>query len=141
MKKKLAVFSKAKSVGKRDWGEEHLCALIPKKISLKMLRLKKGKKGGLQYHRKKNECGIIISGRLLVRYENKNGKLSKKILKKGDAFHFPPKSVHQEEALTDCFIIEASTPHFNDRVRVEKKFGFKMNGGLKSTTAKDIILK
>ena len=44
----------------------------------------------------------------------------KKILKKGDVFHFPPKMIHQEKALTNCKIIEVSTPHFNDRVRVEK---------------------
>ena len=67
--------------------------------------------------------------------------LKERILKAGDWFHFPPKSVHQEEALTDLEIIEASTPHFNDRVRVEKLFGMKENKGLKSTKLKDIIFK
>ena len=38
--------------------------------------MKKGKKGGLQYHHKKNECGYLISGSLLIRYEKK-GKLEK----------------------------------------------------------------
>ena len=57
---------------------------------------------------------------MLVRYDNGKGKLVKKILKQGDCFHFPPYFVHQEEAITDCEIIEVSTPHFNDRVRVEK---------------------
>ena len=105
------------------------------------MKIKKGNKGGLQYHRKKDECGIIISGNLLVRYRNKKNKLTKKLLKKGDTFHFPPGCIHQEEALTNCEIIEASTPHFNDRVRVEKLFGMKENKGLKSTKLKDIILK
>lgn len=141
MRKKIVKFPKRVKVGKRDWGEEILCALIPKKISLKILKINKGKKGGLQYHRKKDECGILISGKLLIRYEGKNGKLNKKILKKGDTFHFPPGAVHQEEALTNCEIIEASTPHFNDRVRVENKFGISIIKGLKSTKLKDIILK
>ena len=141
MSKKIAIFPKKKKVGKREWGEEILGALIPKKISLKILKIKKGKTGGLQYHRKKDECGIIISGKLLVRYENKRGVLNKKILKQGDTFHFPPGSVHQEEALTNCEIIEASTPHFNDRVRVEKKYGISDKNGLKSTRLKDIIFK
>ena len=68
MIKTKAIFPKKRFVGKRDWGEEILAALIPKKISLKILKIKKGKKGGLQYHRKKNECGIVISGKLKVNY-------------------------------------------------------------------------
>ena len=131
-------FLKPKNIGKRQWGEEKLLALISKKFSLKYLRIKKGKKGGLQYHRKKNECGIIISGKLKVRYQCKTGKLLSKILKKGSVFHFPPKSVHQEIALLDTEIIEASTPHFNDRVRVEKMFGEKNNNGLKTTQKNQI---
>ena len=103
-----------------------------------MLLIKKGKKGGLQFHRKKNECGIVISGKLKVIFENRKGKLLKKILKKGDSFHFPPGAVHQEQAITDCQIIEASTPHFNDRVRVEKKYGLKDETGLKTTRASEI---
>ena len=105
------------------------------------MKLKKGKKGGLQYHHKKNECGYILSGRLIVRFDKGHGKLNKKILKAGDVFHFPPGSVHQEEALTECQIIEASTPHFNDRVRVEKKYGLPTEDGLPSTHKSKIIFK
>lgn len=142
MKKKQKIsFPKSMNLGKRDWGKEMLLCLIPKKISLKLLILKKGKKGGLQFHRKKNECGYILSGKLLVRFDNGNGKLRKKILKSGQSFHFPPGLVHQEEALTDCKIIEASTPHFNDRVRVEKKYGFYSFSGLPTTKLSQIKLK
>ena len=38
--------------------------------------MKKGKKGGLQYHRKKNECGYVLSGKLKIRFDNGNGILS-----------------------------------------------------------------
>jgi len=134
-------FPKITNIGKRNWGKEDLLVLIPKKISLKLLELKKGKKGGLQYHQKKDECGFIISGKLLVRYDNGKGKLLKKILKKGQSFHFPPGAVHQEEALTNVRIIEASTPYFNDRVRVEKKYNLQPEKGLPSTKKIDIILK
>lgn len=141
MKKKIALFPKKIKVGKRNWGEEILCALIPKKISLKILKIKKGKKGGLQYHRKKSECGILISGKLLIRYEGNSGKLKKKIINKGETFYFPPGSVHQEEAVTDCEIIEVSTPHFNDRVRVEKKYNLEDTEGLPTTEKDEIILR
>jgi mannose-6-phosphate isomerase-like protein (cupin superfamily) len=114
--------------------------LIPKILSLKKLILRKGKKGGLQYHHKKNECGYLIKGKLIVRYDRGDGKLKNKILTAGSCFHFPPGSVHQEEAMTNCEIIEASTPHFNDRVRVENKFGIKCNEGLPSTKFSEVKL-
>ena len=76
-------------------------------------------------------------------------KLVKKILKAGSIFHFPPGTIHQEEALSNCTIIEASTPHFNDRVRVEKNYGILYNKGhnkghnkgLQTTLKKEIKFK
>ncbi len=141
MKNKKVIFPKKIKIGKRNWGSEELIALISKKISLKLIKIKKGKKGGLQYHHKKEECGYILSGKLLIRYDNGFGKLKQKIIKKGDTFYFPKGSVHQEEAISDVQIIEASTPYFNDRVRVEEKYGLSSNGGLPSTKLKDVLLK
>ena len=46
--------------------------------------------------------------------------------------------MHQEEALTDCIIIEASTPHFNDRVRSEKDYGLIDGRGLPTTLPDEI---
>ena len=126
---------------KRNWGSEILLAVVPKKYSLKKLIMKAGTKGGLQYHHKKNECGYLLSGKLLIRYDNGKGKLVNKILKPGDCFHFPPGAVHQEEALETCRIIEASTPHFNDRVRVESYYKLVTEEGLPSTKMKDVLLK
>ena len=143
MKKKFTSvnFQKHECKKKRLWGEEIILKIIPKLLSLKLLKIKKGRKGGLQYHHKKNECGYVLSGKMLVRFDNGNGKLNKKILKKGDVFHFPPGSVHQEEAISDCLIIEASSPHFNDRVRVEKLYNLNEEKGLRSTSRKEVILK
>ncbi len=138
---KVKILKKKLNLGKRDWGEEDLLVLIPKILSLKLLKIKKNKKGGLQYHRKKNECGYILKGKLKLTFQNSKGKLTSKILNKGASFHIPPGAIHQEKALTDCFIIEASTPHFNDRVRVEKKFSLSQNHGLPTTSLREIKLK
>ena len=135
----LVKFPLKKNVGKRKWGKEILLVLIPKLLTLKLLIIKKGSKGGLQYHHKKNECGYILSGKLKFIFQNKKGKQTRKILKKGDVFHIPPHSIHQEEAITECKIIEASSSHFNDRVRVENMFNINDTRGLKSTKIKDII--
>jgi len=135
------IFPKQEFVGGRDWGEEKLVALIPGVLSLKILTINKGKKGGLQYHHKKNECGYIFSGEMLIRFDKGDGVLNEKILRAGDSFHFPPKSVHQEEALSDCVIVEASTPFFNDRVRVEGIYGLPTKGGLPSVKESEVIFR
>lgn len=135
-----AIFPKAKSLGPRDWGEEILLVHAPGLYTLKKLILKAGKKGGLQYHRKKDEATYILSGTLLVRYEDKDSNLIEKILEKGDFLHFPTGCIHQEEAISDVVMIEVSTPFFNDRVRVESLFGQDIaNYGLPSTTEDEII--
>lgn len=126
------------SVGERPWGTEDLLVLVSKKFMLKRLVIKAGSKGGLQYHRRKDECGILISGNMVIRFDNGEGGLTERNMSSGDVFHFPPGVVHQEEALTDCVIIEASTPHFNDRVRSEKEYGLLDEGGLPTTLSSEI---
>ena len=133
-----AAFPTGKKVGDRPWGSEELLVLIPGILTLKRLILTKGSKGGLQYHREKNECGTLISGKLLVRYEDESGNLVEKVCLPGESFHFPPGAIHQEEALEECVIIEASNPVFNDRVRVEEVFGLGPVNGLPTTTKDEI---
>ena len=133
-----AKFPERECLGDRPWGYEELLVLIPGVLTLKRLTIFKGAKGGLQYHRQKNECGTLLSGKLLVRYESDRGELVEKICGSGDSFHFPPGSIHQEEALEDCVIIEASNPVFNDRVRVEDRFGMGPATGLPTTSIDEI---
>lgn len=132
-----AQFPQAESVGPRIWGEEILLVLSPGNYTMKKLVVKAGKKGGLQYHRHKDEASYIISGEMVLRYEV-DGCLREKTVGPGDWFHFPAGCVHQEEAITDVVRIEVSTPHFNDRVRVESEFGLLDEAGL-PTTAEDEI--
>ena len=136
------LFNEESSVGPRDWGEEILLAHVEGNFTFKKLVLSKGCKGGLQYHRFKNEAGFLVSGKLLIRYEESEGQLSERIISPGESFHFPPFAVHQEEALDDCIIIEASTPVFNDRVRCEENYGITDLGqGLPSTNETDVVFK
>ena len=135
------IFPVVQSVGERPWGKEDLLALVTKQFSVKRLLIKAGNKGGLQYHRMKDEVAVVISGEMLVRYDLGDGVLRERVVRAGDVAHFPPGLVHQEEAISDCEIIEASSPHFNDRVRVEVDYGFGEPKGLPTTELKDIELK
>ena len=126
-----------KDLGERDWGSETLLHLAEGKWSMKKLFIKSGSKGGLQYHRLKNEASFVVKGKLIIRYAIE-GKLKEKILSEGDSIHFPPNCIHQEEAITDCILIEVSTPHKNDRVRVENLFNINDISGLPTTKLQDI---
>ena len=66
---------------------------------------------------------IFLFGKLLFRFDSGDEKLRRKILTKGQYFHFATKMIHQEETIIKCVTLEASTPRFNDRIRVEEKNG------------------
>lgn len=119
-------------LGPREWGTETLLAFVPGAYSVKLLTMCEGAKGGLQYHRMKHEVGYVLSGHVLVRYEQ-DGEMVSRLLGPESVIEIPPGAVHQEEALTDCVILECSTPHFNDRVRVDNE-----DGGLPTTQESEI---
>lgn len=110
-------------------------------FSVKKLEIKAGSRGGLQYHRLKNEVIHVISGQLTLRYDLGDGILREQTVGPNATIHFPPGFVHQECAVSDCVILEVSTPHFNDRVRVEAQYGLDDGFGLPSTHASEIELR
>ena len=133
------LFPQPEDMGPRDWGKEEVLFVSPGKYSFKKLTRKKGAKGGLQYHHKKHEGGFVVSGQMLVRYDDGSGKLVERICGPGDVVEIPQGAVHQEEAVTDCVVIEVSTPYFNDRVRVEEQYGLPLpEGGLPSTAEDEV---
>ena len=135
-------FPQPEDLGPREWGTETLLLLVPGKYTLKKITMKAGAKGGLQYHHLKDEGGVMISGYMLVRYDDGAGNLTERMCRPGDVFHFPPEAVHQAEAVTDCAYYEVSTPHFNDRVHAEDKYGLKDEaGGLPSTKLEQVELR
>jgi mannose-6-phosphate isomerase len=140
-KRPVVRFPAPEDLGPRQWGDELLLVLAPGKYTMKRLFIKEGSHGGLQYHRIKDEAGFVISGRLRIRFEEGPGKLTERELGPGDFFHFPNGSVHQECALTDVVLLEVSTPHFNDRVRVEPIFGLESGHGLPTTEMEAIVSK
>jgi quercetin dioxygenase-like cupin family protein len=142
LEKPAVRFPLPEDVGPREWGTEMLLLLAPQKYTLKLITMKAGAKGGLQYHRLKDEGGIMMKGSMRVRYDDGAGTLVERLCRRGDVFHFPAGAVHQSEAVTACSYIEVSTPHFNDRVHVEGKYGIEEEaGGLPSTEPWQVELR
>lgn len=131
------IFNRVFQTLQRDWGEERILVCASKKYTMKLLSIRAHHGGGLQYHRMKDEAGYIVSGKIRISY-TEDGMLHERILNPGDHFHFPPGCIHQEYALEDTLILEASTPHMNDRVRVESHFGLEEISSLPTTETEDI---
>ena len=138
-------FFKPEDVGPRIWGREilvaHVAGLYTGKVLLRRADDAK-KKRSMQYHRIKNECAYLYSGEMWFYYDKGDGNMSRRKLKAGDSVHIPPGAVHSEQAITDCVIFETSNPVFNDRVRVNEKYGLPSpTNSLPSTTLDEVEIR
>lgn len=107
----------------KPWGHELIWAETDDYVG-KILHIVEGEQLSLQYHEVKEETLYCQSGRLEleVQEEGEEG-LSTVILEPGDAFHIRPRMVHRMRALSTCDIFEVSTPHLQDVVRLEDRYG------------------
>ncbi len=133
-------FFTPESEGPEHW-KNILVAHVPSLFTGKVLVRSAGHRGGLQYHRVKNEAQYLFSGTMLVEYDTGDGVLSQKTIQAGEAWHIPPGAVHRETALTDSVIFEVSNPVFNDRVRVEETYGIEPDPNPAPTTSFDDIVE
>jgi mannose-6-phosphate isomerase-like protein (cupin superfamily) len=107
----------------KPWGHETIWALN-EHYAGKILHIKAGHKLSVQYHEVKDETVYLLSGEL--RYWVKlpgEEELRDMHLQVGQAFRITPLTVHYMEAVTDCDVLEASTPHLDDVVRLEDRYG------------------
>jgi mannose-6-phosphate isomerase len=94
----------------------------------KMLHVKKGHRLSLQLHEQKDESSYVVSGRLLLTRGASVEDLSEEEIGPGFAWRVEPGTVHTIEALEDSVVAEVSTPHLDDVVRLEDRYG-RSDGG------------
>ncbi len=109
------------TVVKKPWGSELVWARTAKYVG-KILRIKKGERLSLQYHRFKDETIHVLSGTLDYVVEEK-GRVVTRRLKKGMGYRTVPRTKHRMVAVSDCEILEVSTPQLMDVVRLEDVYG------------------
>jgi mannose-6-phosphate isomerase-like protein (cupin superfamily) len=105
----------------KPWGEEVWLA-HNELYACKIIRMRKGTRSSLQYHRQKHETIYIQKGLARATLEDETGTLTACILRPGDIIENRPFRKHRLEALEDTELIEASTPHLDDVVRVEDDY-------------------
>lgn len=107
----------------KPWGTELVIAQTDHYLG-KILTMKAGHRGGLQYHERKDEAFHLVSGQALVRFDDGTGRrIESRLMLPGETYRVPPGAVHQVEAVTDCVFFEVSTPVFEDRVNVADRYG------------------
>ncbi len=106
----------------KPWGHERLWALN-QHYAGKMLFIKAGESLSLQYHEVKDETIHIALGKMRFRAGLSSDQLETHILHPGMSYEIAPRTIHQMEALEDCTVIEVSTPHLTDVVRLEDRYG------------------
>jgi mannose-6-phosphate isomerase len=106
----------------KPWGHETIWARSDRYVG-KILHINAGEELSVQYHSKKDETAYLLSGELVYRVQNDSDLLEDVQLKRGESFHITPGTIHQIVALTDCDILEVSTPELDDVVRLSDKYG------------------
>ena len=107
----------------KPWGHETIWAHTDRYVG-KILHITAGHALSVQYHEVKDETVYLLSGEMKywVRPDGEE-ELRDMRLQPGDAFRITPGTVHFMEAVTDCDVLEASTPELDDVVRLQDRYG------------------
>jgi mannose-6-phosphate isomerase-like protein (cupin superfamily) len=107
----------------KPWGWELIWAHGDAYVG-KILFVRAGHSLSLQFHREKDESWYVESGRAQVEVGAVgDAVLNEEVLGPGVALRFRPGTVHRVTALEDTTILEVSTPHLDDVVRLEDLYG------------------
>jgi mannose-6-phosphate isomerase len=105
----------------KPWGHETIWAQSDRYVG-KILHINAGHELSVQYHNKKDETVHLLSGD--IAYRVKNGDVLEDMhLRVGESFRITPGTIHQMVALTDCDVLEVSTPELDDVVRLSDRYG------------------
>jgi mannose-6-phosphate isomerase-like protein (cupin superfamily) len=88
----------------------------------KILHINEGKRLSMQVHDEKQEAYFLISGRAKIIWDNEQGELIETELKPMTGYRTSIGQRHRLCGITDCDIVEASTPEAGTTYRLEDDF-------------------
>ncbi|MDA1306594.1 MAG: cupin domain-containing protein [Acidobacteria bacterium] len=107
----------------KPWGYELHWARTDLYVG-KVIHVNKGHALSLQYHNQKDETIFLWSGKILFEIDV-DGTLVGREMLPGESVHVTPKTIHRMTAIEDSDIMEVSTNHLDDVVRLEDRYGRK----------------
>ena len=107
----------------KPWGHETIWAQSERYVG-KIIHINAGHELSVQYHNRKDETVYLLSGDIVYRVQRDGDDVLDDVhLKVGESFRITPGTIHQMIALTDCDVLEVSTPEVDDIVRLSDKYG------------------
>jgi mannose-6-phosphate isomerase len=107
----------------KPWGWELVWAVAEDYVG-KLLFVRAGERLSLQFHNQKDESWYFHSGRAEIEMGAPGEAVPQtEVVGAGAAFRLRPGTVHRLKALDDTLVIEVSTPHLDDIVRLEDQYG------------------
>ena len=107
----------------KPWGWEIHFVPDDKPYMGKILHINAGKRLSLQKHDQKTESWYLMSGRAKIIWEEEeNGELIETELLEGKGYSCDVGQRHRLAGITDCDIVEVSTPEIGTTYRLEDDF-------------------
>ena len=107
----------------KPWGHETIWA-HSERYTGKIIHINAGHELSVQYHNKKDETVYLLSGQIIYRVQRNGDEVLDDVhLQVGESFRIIPGTIHQMVAVTDCDVLEVSTPEVDDIVRLSDKYG------------------
>jgi mannose-6-phosphate isomerase-like protein (cupin superfamily) len=111
----------ARRVGK-PWGWELHWTQSDLPYMGKVLHIKAGARLSLQVHDQKRESWMVLTGRASVIWEGTDGRLHETELQAGQGYACQLGQKHRLMGITDCDVVEVSTPELGTTWRIEDDF-------------------
>lgn len=106
----------------KPWGHELIWAESDLYVG-KVLHVKAGEALSVQMHKVKDETLHLLSGAIQLWAGPSPDEMVDVALTVGESFRVVPGTVHRIVALEDSDVLEASTPHLDDLVRFQDRYG------------------
>jgi mannose-6-phosphate isomerase-like protein (cupin superfamily) len=107
----------------KPWGHETIWAHSERYVG-KILHINAGHELSVQYHNRKDETIYLLWGEIVYRVQREGDDILDDVqLQLGESFRITPGTIHQMIAVTDCDVLEVSTPEVDDIVRLSDKYG------------------
>jgi len=107
----------------KPWGWELIWAETELYVG-KILWVRAGFSLSLQFHNEKDESWYVQGGKATLELGDAGqGLLNTEVIDEGACFRYRPGTVHRVTALEDTTILEVSTPHLDDVVRLDDVYG------------------
>jgi mannose-6-phosphate isomerase-like protein (cupin superfamily) len=106
----------------KPWGHEIWWAWTDDYVG-KILHVKAGHRLSVQYHERKDETSYVLRGRLTLFKGASADDLRTTPVEPGSRWRNLPGEIHTIEAVEDADVLEVSTPHLDDVVRLSDSYG------------------